>query len=126
MLAVALAMVLQVEPLAGPVDVAPSSPNMVIRPVWIRRPSAFDFARLYPRDAMSAEAQGQTATSCSVTDEGALISCITLSEQPVGLGFAKASLSLMKKFKMKSVDLEGQPVAGRSVRIPIRWNLIRN
>ena len=126
MLAVALAMVLQVEPLAGPVDVAPSSPNMVMRPVWIRRPSAFDFARLYPHDAILAEAQGQTVTSCSVTDDGLLGSCITLSEQPVGLGFAKASLSLMKKFKMKSVDLEGQPVAGRSVRIPIRWNLIRN
>jgi protein TonB len=93
--------------------------GLVIHPDWVRKPTGMDIARVYPREAASKDIAAATAISCAVTQEGTLSACQVFREEPAGLGFGEAALKLARLFKMGPMDREGQPTAGRTVRIPI-------
>lgn len=95
----------------------------VVRPDWTSRPSAEDLARLYPPRAMRYDMEGRATVKCVVTGGGELSDCQITSELPAAEGFGEATLKLAPHFRMKSLDGDGQPVAGRPVRIPVRWVL---
>lgn len=53
---------------------------------------------------------------------GGLRSCDIVKESPAGLGFAESTVRLSKLFQMKAADADGNPVAGRRLYLPVRWD----
>lgn len=93
---------------------------MVTRPSWIQRPTAEDVGRVTPR-IFDGPAEVRVLITCRITAEGRLEACTIKAEDPPGLGYGAAALALAPIFKMPAVDLDGRPVAGRMVQIPVIW-----
>jgi len=93
---------------------------MVTRPAWVRTPTAEDVGLVTPRLAQPP-AEVHILMVCRITPAGGLEACSIKSEDPPGLGYGPAALALAPIFRMPEVDLDGRPVAGRMVQIPIVW-----
>lgn len=91
----------------------------VIRPMWLRRPSADDMRRLYPSQLRGIE--GFVRADCVLDERGQFTSCEIVEETPAGMGFGESTVRLAKLFKMKPVDADGASVAGRKLSLPVRW-----
>lgn len=109
-------------PAAAPAPTA-AQPSVITAPDWISRPTGDDMARLYPRAAAIAEVEGRVTLACSVTAEGLLAECSVTSEDPADQGFGAAALGMVPKFRMRPLTKDGVPVAGGTVRIPVRFVL---
>ena len=58
---------------------------------------------------------------CTVVSDGTLTACHVVSESPLGKGFGTAELRLASKFHMQKETVDGAPVGGARVVIPISW-----
>ena len=102
---------------AGP---AVAERPMVTQPSWIQTPTVDDIGRVTPR-LPEPPAEVHVLMACRITPTGGLEACTIKRETPPGLGYGAAALALAPIFKMPDVDLDGRPVAGRMVQIPIIW-----
>jgi TonB family protein len=107
---------------------APARPELpaegvVTSPDWVSRPSGDDVAQYYPTFAQFFGLTGEGKISCSVTTEGSLTDCRVYSEVPVGFGFGDAAIKMSALFRMKPETLDGVPVGGARVNIPIVFRL---
>lgn len=103
--------------LAGPMV---AERPMVSQPAWLQTPSAEDVGRVTPLLPDPPD-EVHVLMACRITVAGGLEACTIRSETPSGLGYGAAALALAPIFKMPAVDLEGRPVAGRTVQIPLIW-----
>lgn len=102
---------------------APVAAQTVTNPDWLMRPRAEDMSRVYPALAQTLDLEGRATITCDIDDLGALLNCKVQLEGPPGLGFGQAALALSPLFKMSPKQVDGAPVAGGTVRIPIRFSL---
>lgn len=97
--------------------------RLVGKPVWAAMPSPRDFAGGYPEAATKAGvATGRVVLLCDIAGGGRLDACAAQSEEPAGLGFADAALALSGGFQLRPWTIEGLPVVGGKVKVPIRYN----
>ena len=97
--------------------------HVVTNPDWLERPDADRVAEAFPQIAQMLGLEGRTTLSCDVNSKGVLEHCVVVSESPVGLGFGPATVALAKTFKMKPKTVDGVPVNGGTVRIPMAYKL---
>lgn len=108
--------------LAGPAQAQPR-PSVVTNPDWLERPSAELLAEVYPQLAHLLGLPGRAIISCLVDATGRLRHCLVVDQFPAGLGFGAATLKAADTFRMSPKTVDGQPVPGGTVRIPLRYTL---
>lgn len=100
-------------------------PSVITEPEWVKRPSAEEFASLYPKPASRENVEGLAVMECTVDAAGQMTLCRILDESPLGFGFGEAALKMAKSFRMRPLTKGGNSSAGGVIRIPIRFRLPR-
>lgn len=95
--------------------------GVITHPEWVLKPTGEDLQRYYPPIPQLLYLGGLAQLNCEVTGSGGLDNCQVLSETPPGLGFGDAALNMAPLFKMKPETIDGAPVGGARVVIPIRF-----
>ena len=90
-------------------------------PVWERAPGQDDWAKVYPAHAAQAGISGAVRMKCAATSAGLLANCAVIQETPTGEGFGAAALSLTAGMALKPTGGDGQPIAGRNLIVPVRF-----
>jgi TonB family protein len=103
--------------------IQPSQHAVVVKPAWSVTPNGADFARLYPARARAKRVEGMAVMRCRVALAGALSACAIVRESPRGMGFGDATLRMAPLFRMKPGSVNGTPVAGAVIHIPVRFAL---
>ena len=95
--------------------------GVISNPDWIQTPNGDDFANFYPKLASALGIGGRAVAHCSVSALGLLENCSIVSETPLGMGFGAATLAMMSRFHMRPRTVDGAPVSGGTINIPIRF-----
>jgi len=94
---------------------------VITQPQWVHRPSAEDLDAFVPDEARDRLVSGAATMECEVAANGRLENCFVHVEAPAGWGYGRAVLHSAKLFRMRPRTVDGQPVGGAKVRIPIRF-----
>lgn len=98
--------------------------RVIGRPKWAAVPRITDMAAVLPATARSAMVyKARVVMRCKVVAEGGVEGCTVTSQEPEGLGYDQAALSLTKFFRLAVWTEEGLPAVGGEVTIPLRFEL---
>jgi len=110
----------------GPQLIDTPKPRKITRPDWLSQPDASAMSRYYPERAQRLGVSGSATINCTVAANGTISGCDVVSETPSNYGFGDAARKLSRFFKMRPQMVDGQPVAGGTIEIPIQFRLSDN
>jgi TonB family protein len=87
---------------------------------WVREPSARDFARFYPNEALDKGESGNVVLSCIIGGSGRL-ACAVASESPSGVGFGSAAIGISRQLRVRTQLPDGSSAEGRELRLPLAF-----
>ncbi len=100
---------------------AQAPPLEIYSALWLRRIDPAAALKLFPPQAAKAGFQdGRAKIRCGIAHDGSLTGCAVQSEDPAGLGFGAAALSIAAVMKMNPWTPQGDPVDGAYIVLPIR------
>jgi TonB family protein len=91
----------------------------ITRPDWVRKPTVDELWNYVP--AGLAMKGASVFLHCMVTTHGLLADCTATSDGATGENVRKAVVEMSKLFVMRPMTVDGQPVAGGAINIPIRF-----
>jgi TonB family protein len=97
--------------------------HVITKPKLIGVPTREQLQAAYPVRALSDQVDGAAVLDCLVTAGGALATCRVLGERPDGYGFGQAGLEVAKDFKLTPRLIDGDPVDGAEVRVPVPFTV---
>lgn len=97
--------------------------RIITKPDWLRIPTPEEFEEAYPKQAWSDDVEGSATILCKVRRDNTLYSCAVEAEEPAGRGFGAAALSVAPYFEMRPKTVNGVPVDGAWVRIPVAFRI---
>lgn len=100
---------------------AAAAQPVITRPDWEHKPDGDAMTRLYPPGAGSLHVSGRVVVDCGVDAAGTLQDCRVVSEDPGDYGFGDSAIRAARQFKMRPQTLDGLPMAGGRVRIPLNF-----
>jgi len=109
---------------AHPLAIAPNLthvPHVITNPDILQAPSPAEVEPYYPARAARNGVSGRVVLNCAVSAAGALVNCSVASESPPDEAFGAAAMHIATLFKMKPLLLDGNPVAGGRITIPINF-----
>ena len=117
----ACASVLAAAPSAATADSDLPIEGTVTDPDWVQVPTGEEMSRFYPPIARQFMLPGKVRMTCKVNSIGMVEDCRVISETPAGIGFGFAALQSASYFRMKPRTLNGAPVSGAEVTIPLNF-----
>jgi hypothetical protein len=103
---------------------APSREPVVKQLQVLTRPTSADISHAYPEAANRAAIGGHATVVCEVAFTHLLENCKVTEEEPKGYGFGEAVLSLTPKFRAAPATVDGTPVAGSRLSIPVGFRMM--
>lgn len=100
-----------------------AAPAPLTHVTWLATPTGQDIAEVYPPTAVAAGKGGAVLLECQVDGKGLLDACKVQVEDPVGMEFGIAAMQLAPRFKVALTAPDGSAVAGRTLRIPIMFQI---
>lgn len=103
-------------------------PNLLLpahvftNPDWMEKPAGDAIQRVYPIRAERRGVGGMAVLDCTVGSDGGLSACKAIDEAPIGYGFGDAVLKLVPLFKLRPKMLDGEPVPGGRIHIPVYFS----
>ena len=98
--------------------------RLVMAPIWLSGVDPQVAPKLFPPEAAAQGlTTGRGVARCQVAPDGGLTACAPEAGEPDGLGFSDAAVKLAATMRMNLWSLDGAPVEGGVIHIPIRLNL---
>ena len=91
------------------------------RSIWLRQPDGMALLNAIPLDALrsSPPTPGRVVLDCYVEADGRLSNCSVMTEEPAGMGFGDAALSLAPMFQLNR-EVQALDESSR-IALPISW-----
>lgn len=106
----------------NPPTPGPPPQSYLLGIIWVERPSAADVEAAYPASAKRDNLEGSATIDCDVGADGKLSGCATITEEPLGYGFAAATVGLANLYRAAPQTSGGVATAGGKARISRRWH----
>jgi hypothetical protein len=92
--------------------------------LWLETPTRRRLGGVYPSQAARRNLAGRVVLHCKAGQTGQLVDCAVVEEDPVGQGFAAASLRVAGDFRMRMTAMDGRPIApGTTIQAPLRFRM---
>lgn len=96
----------------------------VADPRWISMPDPDRIQGAYPKAAADAGVKaGVGVIDCATASDGHLTDCKVSREDPRGLGFGEAAMTVAPIMQMNPWTDDGRPVDGARIKLPIQFKL---
>jgi len=92
---------------------------IITNPDWMRKPKLEELQNYMPTGAMRSG--GRVVLHCIVTGRGLVDNCTTSDETPSDHGLRSAALAMSSLFILKPMTIDGLPVGGGEINIPIKF-----
>ncbi|MGH7010999.1 MAG: hypothetical protein ACREEX_09190, partial [Caulobacteraceae bacterium] len=103
---------------------APAPQAGVVRqPAFLSAPSTADLLAAIPATAAQNGVSGEADLACRADEAGYLTDCRVVSEEPAGMGFGEAALTLSTRYHLATLSAGGVAVACREVEIPVEFSV---
>ncbi|NEX94029.1 TonB family protein [Caulobacter sp. 17J65-9] len=97
--------------------------QVITKPGWVEMPTQDEMDAYYPELARFSGIEGRAVVECAVAVSGAAQNCSVVSEEPTGFDFGTATVDASVVFRMRPKTVDGVPVGGAKVRVPLNWTL---
>ena len=87
----------------------------------LKKPTAEDVQRVYPRAALGKGQAGSALIDCMVASDGAMRDCTSVGANPPGQGFEEAARALGALYVVSGVDQEGHATPGRRITFEVKF-----